>query len=316
MKKRYYFLAIGISLMLVGCQKEAVKEISQEKTSVVSESVESEETSDIEIEKVRTLVELDSDDLKLLQEKLRKLNYEVEVNGSYDEVMSEIIIGVQKENELEDVDGKLDQVTFELIQKIYDKRRVDNPSDLDVLVNKEYFLDENYEPEDLVVPKVPFAIGEMKMRKEASGALESLFKKASDDGITLIARSGYRSYNTQVQLFARYVKNHGYAEAVKFSAKPGQSEHQTGLAMDITADSVKRQLKYAFGDTTEGIWTAKNCHKFGFIIRYPKGKTDITGYNYEPWHLRYLGVDLATKVYDSGLTYEEFLEKQMENGAN
>ncbi|MCT4661255.1 MAG: D-alanyl-D-alanine carboxypeptidase family protein [Tissierellales bacterium] len=310
MKKRYYILMIGISLMLVGCQKEVAQEEVNATTPLVAETVEV-DTSDIEMpeEKERVLIDLESEDLQVLQEKLRKLNYKLDVDGNYDESTQNVIKEIQSSELFVDNDGKLDEKTLDFIEGEYAERNVSNPDSLDVLVNKKYFLDENYEPKDLVIPSVPFAIGEMKMRKEASEALEGLFKKASEEGITLIARSGYRSYKTQVQLFNRYVKNHGYDEAVKFSAKPGQSEHQTGLAMDITADSVKRQLKYSFGDTVEGIWTADNCHKFGFIVRYPKDKTDITGYNYEPWHLRYLGVDLATKVYESGLTYEEYLGK-------
>jgi D-alanyl-D-alanine carboxypeptidase len=104
------------------------------------------------------------------------------------------------------------------------------------------------------------------------------------------------------------VSANGQEAADKFSAKPGQSEHQTGLAIDITCEAMNYQLDYSFGVTDEGAWVKENAHRFGFIIRYPEGKEDITGYMYEPWHLRYVGVDLAEEVYNSGLTLEEYFE--------
>ena len=106
----------------------------------------------------------------------------------------------------------------------------------------------------------------------------------------------------------RNVKKHDSVEkANRTSAKAGQSEHQTGLAMDITLKSLNYELTTSFGNTAEGKWVEKNAHNYGFIIRYPEGKEDITGYSYEPWHIRSVGVDLATKIYNSGLTYEEYL---------
>ncbi|MBO5477436.1 MAG: D-alanyl-D-alanine carboxypeptidase family protein [Clostridia bacterium] len=116
--------------------------------------------------------------------------------------------------------------------------------------------------------------------------------------------SGYRSYATQESLYNNYVATYGQEEADTFSAKPGTSEHQTGLAMDVG------WIDDAYGETASGKWLAENCHKYGFIIRYPKGKEDITGYKYEPWHIRYLGVDIATDVYQSGLCLEEYLGVQ------
>ncbi|MGI6141399.1 MAG: M15 family metallopeptidase [Caldicoprobacterales bacterium] len=187
---------------------------------------------------------------------------------------------------------------------------VSNPSAVDVLVNKKYELPADYKPKDLVTPNVPFAPGayNKKMRKEAAGALEELFKAASAEGINLYAVSGFRSYATQKTIFQRNVKSRGSVEAAnRYSAKPGYSEHQTGLAMDVTSKSVSYLLTSKFGEKAEGKWLKNNAHKYGFIIRFPKGKEKITGYIYEPWHIRYLGVDLATAVYESGLTYEEYL---------
>ena len=114
-----------------------------------------------------------------------------------------------------------------------------------------------------------------------------MFDAAEKEDIILYARSGYRSYDTQVQLFKNYAANHGEEAANKYSARPGESEHQTGLVMDVTSESVNLQITSDFGETKEGKWVKENAHNYGFIIRYPEGKSDITGYVYEPWHLRF-----------------------------
>ena len=135
----------------------------------------------------------------------------------------------------------------------------------------------------------------------AKAALDEMFAAAKAEGLNLFIRSGFRSYATQKQLYNNYVKRDGVAEADRYSARPGHSEHQSGLGFDINkADS-------SFEGTPEAIWLAANCHKYGFIIRYPAGKESITGYMYEPWHVRYLGVEIATDVYNSGLCLEEYL---------
>ncbi|RJE88440.1 D-alanyl-D-alanine carboxypeptidase family protein [Paenibacillus sp. 1011MAR3C5] len=187
----------------------------------------------------------------------------------------------------------------------------EEPADpaLAALVNKTHPLQDSYAPDDLVMVEVPtiFQNAEVnQLRKEAAEALKGLFAGAEKEGYKLYARSGYRSYETQQALFADYVNREGEAAANRYSAKAGQSEHQTGLAMDVTSDSVSKGLKEAFGETDEGRWLAEHAHQYGFIIRYPEGQEGITGYIYEPWHIRYLGVELATKVFDSGLTYEEY----------
>ena len=185
-----------------------------------------------------------------------------------------------------------------------------NPASIAALVNKQYSLPEDHTPKNLVTVNVPTVLPnpEIKqMRQVAADALKEMFDAAEEEGVILHARSGYRSYETQVQLFRNYASNHGEEAANKYSARAGESEHQTGLVMDITSESVNLQITSDFGETEEGQWVRDNAHTFGFIIRYPEGKSDITGYVYEPWHLRYLGEELATDVYESGLTYEEYL---------
>ncbi len=190
---------------------------------------------------------------------------------------------------------------------------VESPEAYDVLVNKKRNLPKSYVPEDLVkLTDVPTVLDNPEinqLREPAYNALKELFTAAKEEkNYDLFARSGYRSYGTQESLYKSYVANRGQAAADKFSAKPGQSEHQTGLSMDITCEAMNYLLDDTFGETDEGKWIAENAHRFGFIIRYPKDKEDITGYMYEPWHIRYLGTDLAKKVYESGLTLEKYFE--------
>ena len=146
------------------------------------------------------------------------------------------------------------------------------------------------------------------MRPEAAQALEALFEGAQQAGITLYATSGFRSYSTQKAIFERKLETMSERSANASVAKPGYSEHQTGLAMDIEGETTKNTgLTEAFGESPEGIWVAENCHKYGFIIRYPKDKTDITGYVYEPWHLRYVGLEAAEEITQLGVTFEEYI---------
>ncbi len=135
----------------------------------------------------------------------------------------------------------------------------------------------------------------------AEAALQRMFDAAKKDGLKLFVKSGFRSYETQKRIYNNYVSRDGVAEADRYSARPGHSEHQTGLGFDIN------KIDSSFEGTPEAIWLAANCHKYGFIIRYPAGKESITGYMYEPWHIRYLGVEIATNVYNSGLCLEEYL---------
>ena len=192
---------------------------------------------------------------------------------------------------------------------------VSNPDSMLVLVNKNYALSEDYEPSDLVLPNV-LSTGynpnqNIYLRKEAAIHLEQLFYAAQNEaGLTLLARSGYRSYQTQISLYDRYVSQNGTEKADTFSARAGHSEHQTGLAMDVTADSVNRQLVTDFGITPEGIWLKENAHRFGYIIRYLEGREDETGYQYEPWHIRYVGVEAATEIYENNWILEQYLNKK------
>lgn len=186
------------------------------------------------------------------------------------------------------------------------------PDSITVLVNREYRLSEDYVPKDLVIPEIRFSFygtyEKSYVRQVMAGPLEDLFAQAELEGIILKGVSGYRSYARQEQIYNNNVITRGKDTTDLVSANPGSSEHQTGLAIDVSSSSVGCALEASFGDTPEGEWLAKNCHKFGFIIRYPEDKTEITGYTYEPWHIRYVGKRLAKHLHKKKLTLEEYYQ--------
>ncbi len=155
-----------------------------------------------------------------------------------------------------------------------------------LIVNKTYSVPREYAP---------------GVNAEAYAAFEQMRDAAAREGLTLYIVSGYRSYDHQANTYQRYCSRDGREAADRYSARPGHSEHQTGLCFDINS------LYYSFGDTAEGKWLAAHCPEYGFIIRYPQNGESSTGYRYEPWHVRYLGTELAKSVTDSGLTLEEYL---------
>lgn len=177
------------------------------------------------------------------------------------------------------------------------------------VVNKTRPLDPiKYQPTDLVFPNVALRVPgneSMKLRSAPASAVEQLFAGAKSAGYNPMFSSGFRSYTYQVSLYNSYVNKQGQAEADKQSARPGYSEHQTGLAFDI-CDASNCDLVQSFGATPLGQWVANNAHTYGFTVRYKENKQDITGYIYEPWHLRYVGVDTATKLFNSNQTMEEY----------
>lgn len=179
-----------------------------------------------------------------------------------------------------------------------------------ILVNKSYMLDTDYEPDDLVVPNIKFSMAsydpKMQLRQEAATAMENLFDAAMQNGLELVGVSGYRSYKRQFEIYASNLIKRGQTFTDQYSAYPGTSEHQTGLAMDISTSSIGNRLTDEFANTPEGIWVEQNCYKYGFIVRFQADKTDVTGYAYEPWHIRYVGVELATYLTEHNLTLDEY----------
>ena len=180
------------------------------------------------------------------------------------------------------------------------------PADLSkgdlILVNKFYYLDKDYVPEDMVIIESKYGVSQY-LKKDVYNAYINMWNDAKANGLTLYINSPYRSYNTQYGLYHNYGKRDGYNLADTYSARPGYSEHQTGLAFDVTSLSTNFDT---FGYSNEYNWLQEHAAEYGFILRYPKGKEYITGYQYESWHYRYVGVEAAKYIKENNLTFEEY----------
>lgn len=182
--------------------------------------------------------------------------------------------------------------------------------DVLVLVNKLHAVSKNYKPTDMVAIKGSYTTNQgLEMKADAYKAFKKMRKAAKADGIRFKICSAYRTYSTQKWLYNNYLNTMGKKLRDIRSAYPGRSEHHTGYAIDLVTKSTGWTLTQDFAKTSEGKWINKHCAEYGFIIRYPKGKTDITGYDYEPWHLRYVGVDAAEEITEQGITLEEYLKR-------
>ncbi|MDZ7728568.1 MAG: D-alanyl-D-alanine carboxypeptidase family protein [Dehalococcoidia bacterium] len=181
-------------------------------------------------------------------------------------------------------------------------------------VDKQHRLPADCAPNELVALPEPYTYGgEQLLVPVARDAVIELIDAAAEDGIELKARSSYRSYNTQVSTFNYWVDTLGREEASRVSAQPGHSEHQLGTTTDLTGPNAGYTLDGMPG-TPEAEWIEQNAHRFGFVVSYPQGMEDVTGYVYEPWHIRFVGEDIANDVQQSGLTLAEYLHRRANAG--
>ncbi|MDE6284619.1 MAG: M15 family metallopeptidase [Bacilli bacterium] len=200
-----------------------------------------------------------------------------------------------------DINVHLDNTFYKVTYK------TDTSLDYKMLVNKYYALDENYAPDDLVGVSTKYAWGEAgskKVRKVAYDAFLEMWNAANSDGYYLMINSAYRSYQSQTEVYNDYKSKRGEKYADSIAARPGSSEHQTGLSIDIFSKNNSNQS--TFGDTMEALWLKENAYKYGFVLRYPEDKVNVTGYNFESWHYRYVGVEAATYCYEHNITYDEY----------
>jgi len=193
---------------------------------------------------------------------------------------------------------------------VFDKNAlsIDDPSSIWVVANKSRALNPpTFVPPDLVYPDVTY-VNHQPMRQATADALVAMLAAgAQEAGLHFSVQSAYRSYDTQVSVYNADVAANGQAYADTDTARPGTSEHQTGLAVDISAVPANCSLAACFGTTPQGQWLAANAWRFGFLLRYPADKVAVTGYTYEPWHFRYIGVELATEMHNTSITtLEEF----------
>lgn len=184
-----------------------------------------------------------------------------------------------------------------------DKIPARNQNNKLILVNKYYYLEEDYVPANLEDLSNQYALNNMKMVKEAKDAFEEMSKEAKKNGLKIIAMSTYRDYAYQTNLYNNYVKKDGKEAADTYSGRPGFSEHQTGYAVDVYNDD---KSYTDFHLTEEFKWMQENAKNYGFILRFPQGKENETGYQYESWHYRYVGLEAATYITEKNITLEEY----------
>jgi len=340
MVKKGLLASILFVVFLFGCSSnnEEIENVAKETEEPTSDTKNNDQSTvdedNIEEATLPTasLKKLDEgEDVQHLQQILKDIGFPIEISGTYDQQTTWAITEIQLNEDSLYINGVYDENVKNVIETYtengttveepytleepkhaeFETEDVENPYEILSVVNKTYALPYDYEPEDLTVPEVRCPVTEddpkKQLRQEAADALEDLFANAEQVGIQLFAQSGFRSYERQEAIFAANVDQHGEEHANTYSARPGESEHQTGLVMDITSESVDFDLITDFGETDEGKWVAEHAHEYGFIIRYLDGKEDITRYQYEPWHLRYVGVEAATEMKENEITLEEYL---------
>lgn len=188
------------------------------------------------------------------------------------------------------------------------EQQLRDPRSLSVLVNKLRPLDPiDWVPEDLVMPEGLENPSGHPVRAAVAAALQVMAAAASESGVPFQLVSGYRSFELQRSLFAGYAASDGVAAAETYSARPGHSEHQTGLAVDLD-DGAGHEFTSAFGETAAGLWLREHCADYGFILRYEQGEQPVVGYIYEPWHFRYVGTEISRDMRELGIiNYEEYV---------
>ena len=210
------------------------------------------------------------------------LSYMTLNNLSIDEIIKEVNVGLYRDYYI-------------------DMKETDISRNYAMIVNKFYYLNKDYEPNDLeLLSSNCNGGGNSLLRHDARIQFENLCNDAKENGLNIYSVSAYRSYSTQERVYNSKVSGRGIKTTDKVSARPGNSEHQTGLTLDVN------QTSSDFSKTDEYIWLKNNAYKYGFIERYPKDYTKITGYDWEPWHYRYVGVDIATKIHEENITFDEY----------
>ena len=236
-----------------------------------------------------------------LIEDMKKISY-------YRKEYKERYITYQKENNSLSIEDVITHVNIGIDQPYYTNTKPsENLNTNLILVNKYNYVTQDYIPENLEPIDTAYARSGMQLVSEAKNAFEELSQNAKEDDMTILAMSSYRSYDYQVNLYNNYVETDGKQAADTYSARAGYSEHQTGLAVDVYNGVIPYT---SFEETEEFTWMQQNAYKYGFILRFPEDKTNITGYQYESWHYRYVGKEIAEEIYKNNLTLEEYLAKK------
>ncbi len=214
-------------------------------------------------------------------------------------------IKYKNENPDLDIEKVIIDVNIGLDKEVYtEAEKAINLNTPTILVNKYYYLEKDYVPNNLEKVSTNYALSNMKLVNVAKEAYEEMAKAAQKDKRKLVIMSAYRSYDYQVNLYNRYAKKDGSDKADTYSGRPGFSEHQTGLAFDLYNG---KTVYTRFEETKEFDWMQENAYKYGFILRFPKDKEKETGYVYEAWHYRYVGKEIAKEIKENNISLEEYI---------
>lgn len=309
-----------VSLLMIGCSNDEVNtnEIFEVDLGDPMENIEvvelNEEDNDVEVGTLpavetipNTVIEvMTTEDVLWLQESLKIAGHYVARDGDFGPKTQGALEDFQLEKGFDTIGYTTE--TKAALEEIREAIIAPNYKTDKVLLNKQYYLPADFVPENLRevnVDKNKY----MELPDHVATVVETMFEDAKKDGIYIVLASAYRSYDYQEGIFSRQVARNGFEEAEKVVAIPGESEHQTGLAIDISTQAMGFGLGQSFENDPAFDWMMANGHKYGFILRYLKGREDETGYIYEPWHYRYLGdVEMATYIMENGLILEEYSE--------
>lgn len=313
-KKGLYYIIVAIIILVVGAifgfKKYEEYKYHQTYEYKLLEHGYNEE----EVKTILNEFKIDEEINFFLTEKVNKNYVNITKEKYYLKKNFSKYINYMNENKKYDLKTVVRNINIHLDQKFYEANlTADISKDTSMLVNKSYLLSSDYEPDDLVTISQNYSWGDLgskKIRKVAYDAFLDMWNAANEAGYYLMVNSAYRSYQDQERVYNDYKNSRGEKYADSIAARPGASEHQTGLALDIFSKT--NSNKNTFKDSETAAWLKNNAHNYGFILRYPEGLENITGYNFEAWHFRYVGIDLATAIYNENITFEEYYAWKLE----
>lgn len=219
-------------------------------------------------------------------------------------------INYAKENKKLDPKKVISLVNVNRDKEFYEDTKKANIKDEELIfVNKYYYLDKEYTPKNIIKTSSSYSYADNSLNETAFNAFKTLSDNAKKEGHTIVINSSYRDYESQEDIWETRKSLYGTKKADEYAARPGYSEHQTGYAIDVSDFYDENDT---FGDTESFNWMKDNCYKYGFILRYPEDKEDITGFNYEPWHYRYVGTTIAEYIYNNNITFDEYYAYYLE----
>lgn len=257
------------------------------------------------------------EEVHIIQDKLNNEELDLLLTKEYDSNISKFLsekyyihnnleryINYAKSNKKIDINKIITLINVNRDKEFYEDIKKSNTEDKElIIVNKYYYLDKEYTPENIIKTSTSYSYANHSLNETAFEAFKTLSDDAKKEGFTIVINSSYRDYEYQEELWETRKSLYGTKRADEFAARAGHSEHQTGYAIDVSDYYDENDT---FGETESFNWMKDNCYKYGFILRYPKDKEDITGFNYEPWHYRYVGNEIAEYIYNNEITFDEY----------